>query len=289
MNFSARTVVKYNGTWFFVEHGKVNFSARTVVKYNGTWWFINGGKIDFASTTVVKYGNTWYYVKGGQVHWNDTGLCEYNGNWWYIKNGRIDFSARTLCKYNGTWWFVNNGKVDFYGETLCQYNGTWYYIEKGQVDFKGYSNVDYNGTDYYIKRGKIDWVATEREADARAKGYAKYAQEGTLPELYKIYYDNKGLPYFYSRPSDKYSSEYQAAEKTIWDYIGTKETKTTLAGAQVEETGASDYSLSGSGRFDMLYDVTYTQYKHDLSDLTDKERAELRGINFYWLGDNINH
>ena len=54
-------------------------------------------------------------------------------------------------------------------------------------------------------RGKIDWMATEREADARAKGYAKYAQEGTLPELYKIYYDNKGLPYFYSRSSDKYS------------------------------------------------------------------------------------
>ena len=201
----------------------------------------------------------------------------------------MNFSARTVVKYNGTWWFVNNGKVDFYGETLCQYNGTWYYIEKGQVDFNGYSNVDYNGTDYYIKSGKIDWVATEREAADRARGYAKYAQEGTLPELYKIYYDNKGLPYFYSRSSDKYSSEYQAAEKAIWDYIGTKETKTTSAGAQVEETGASDYSLSGSGRFDMLYDVTYTQYKHDLSALTDKERAELRGINFYWLGDNINH
>ena len=89
----------------------------------------------------------------------------------------MNFSARTVVKYNGTWWFVNNGKVDFYGETLCQYNGTWYYIEKGQVDFNGYSNVDYNGTDYYIMRGKIDWVATEREADARAKGYAKYAQD----------------------------------------------------------------------------------------------------------------
>ena len=30
------TLVKYNGSWWYVNNGKVDFSARTVVKYNGS-------------------------------------------------------------------------------------------------------------------------------------------------------------------------------------------------------------------------------------------------------------
>ena len=91
-------------SWNYYTHGKIN-TDRTLVKYNGTWWYVHDGRIDFGANTLVKYNGTWWYVHGGKVDFSATTLCKYNGSWWYIRNGKVDFSARTLCKYNGIWWF----------------------------------------------------------------------------------------------------------------------------------------------------------------------------------------
>ena len=173
VDFSARTLIKYNGTWFFVENGKVNFSARTVVKYNGTWFFVEHGKVNFSARTVVKYNGSWWYIKNGKIDFSasDT-LVKYNGSWWYIKNGRIDFSSRTLCKYNGSWWFVEGGRVNFNAETVCEkYTGNhawdinkgwyetsiWWYVRNGKVDFNAHGLCKYAGNWWYIDNGRINF------------------------------------------------------------------------------------------------------------------------------------
>lgn len=101
INFDAETLVKYNGSWWYVHDGKVDFNARTLVKYNGIWWYVNAGKIDFNSSTLVKYGDSWFYVSGGQVGWNASGYCSYNGDDYYVRNGVVDFGAASGA-YSGS-------------------------------------------------------------------------------------------------------------------------------------------------------------------------------------------
>ena len=59
---AVTTLVKYNGSWWYVNNGKVDFSARTLIKYNGTWFFVENGKVNFSARTVVKYNGTWFFV-----------------------------------------------------------------------------------------------------------------------------------------------------------------------------------------------------------------------------------
>ena len=175
----SSTLVKYNGSWWYVHDGEVDFNARTVVKFNGAWWFVENGKVDFSARTLCKYNGTWWYVKNGKVDFNYNGLCKYNGSWWYVRSGKVDFSARTLCKYNGTWWYVNGGRVDFnsttvvrYGSTwyyvkggqvhwndtgLCKYNGNWWYIDNGRINFSDRTLVKYNGTWWFVENGKVNF------------------------------------------------------------------------------------------------------------------------------------
>ena len=129
------TLVKYNGSWWYVKNGKIDFSARTLCKYNGTWWYVKDGKVNFGARTLCKYNGTWWYVSGGKVDFSAETVVKYNGSWWYVKDGKVNFGARTLCKYNGTWWFIENGRIQWNGESIVQYGGTWYYVKNGQVDW----------------------------------------------------------------------------------------------------------------------------------------------------------
>ena len=132
----ANTLVKYNGSWWYVHDGKIDFSANTLVKFNGSWWYVHGGKVDFGARTLVKYNGTWWFVEGGRVNWNSETVVKYNGAWFYVKNGQVNWnSGETLCKYNHFWWYIKNGKIDFNSTTLCKYNGTWWYVRGGRVDF----------------------------------------------------------------------------------------------------------------------------------------------------------
>lgn len=187
------TLVKYNGSWWYVKNGKIDFSARTLCKYNGTWWYVSGGKVDFSAETVVKYNGSWWYVKDGKVNFGARTLCKYNGIWWFIENGRIQWNGESIVQYGGTWYYVKNGQVDWNsGETLCRYdgaykgptteempynkkdycawdyaesnwysedgtyNGSWWHIKDGRVKFDT-TLVRYNGTWYYVHNGIVDW------------------------------------------------------------------------------------------------------------------------------------
>ena len=132
----ANTLVKYNGSWWYVHDGKIDFSANTLVKFNGSWWYVHGGKVDFGARTLVKYNGTWWFIEGGRVNWNSETVVKYNGAWFYVKNGQVNWnSGETLCKYNHFWWYIKNGKINFNSTTLCKYNGTWWYVRGGRVDF----------------------------------------------------------------------------------------------------------------------------------------------------------
>ena len=173
VDFSARTVVKYNGSWWYVENGKVDFSANTVAKYNGSWWYIKNGKIDFsASNTLVKYNGSWWYIKNGRIDFSSRTLCKYNGSWWFVEGGRVNFNAETVCeKYTGNhawdinkgwyetsiWWYVRNGKVDFSAYGLCKYAGNWWYIDNGRINFSGRTLVKYNGSWWLVENGKVNF------------------------------------------------------------------------------------------------------------------------------------
>ena len=57
--------------------GYVDFNARTLCEYNGTWWFIKDGRINFDTRTLVKYGANWFCVNNGSVDWGYSGNCGY--------------------------------------------------------------------------------------------------------------------------------------------------------------------------------------------------------------------
>ena len=161
LNFGATTLCKYNGTWWYVEKGKVNFGATTLCKYNGSWWYVEKGKVNFGATTLCKYNGTWWYVEKGKVNFGATTLCKYSGTWWYVEKGLVNFGATTLCKYNGTWWYVEKGRVNFGATTLCKYNGSWWYVEKGRVNFSSAKTLcKYNGSWWYVHNGQVDFAAT---------------------------------------------------------------------------------------------------------------------------------
>lgn len=206
------TLVKYDGTWYYVKNGKVDYST-TLVKYNGTWYYVSGGTLKNATTlckyngkwyyvengklsgktTLVKYNGTWFYVSGGTLK-NATTLCKYNGKWYYVENGKLS-SKTTLVKYNGTWFYVSGGTLKN-ATTLCKYNGTWFYVENGKLSSKT-TLCKYNGKWYYVENGKL----SAKTALVKYGNYWFYVSGGTIhPELDgevmvngKTYYLNNGI------------------------------------------------------------------------------------------------
>lgn len=153
----TNTVVKYNGSWWYVRDGKLDFNARTLVKYNGSWWYVHDGRIDFSADTLVKYNGNWWHVQNGRVNFNSHTLVKYNGYWFYVNGGKVDFGAHTLCKYNGTWWFVNRGIVDFNLQTVVKYGNAWYYVNEGRVQWNYTGLCKYNNSWWYIQNGVINF------------------------------------------------------------------------------------------------------------------------------------
>jgi hypothetical protein len=167
-----------DGVTYYLFNGAADLSSRTLVKYEGKWYYINKGKLD-KTETLVKYGNSYYYVKNGEinytetlvkyngVYWHvkngklcrDTGLVKYNKIWWYVKNGKLDGTYTGLTKYNNTWWYVKNGKLNT-TTTLTKQGNTWWYVSGGKINTK-YSGAFKFGSLYYnIKNGKVQSTYT---------------------------------------------------------------------------------------------------------------------------------
>ena len=106
----------------------------TLVKYNGSWWYVSGGKVNFGATGLCKYNGTWWYVKNGKVSFTTT-LCKYNGIWWYINNGAVNFNKTTLVKYGSNWYAVAKGQVAWKYTGKLAYNGRYFNVVNGVVKF----------------------------------------------------------------------------------------------------------------------------------------------------------
>ena len=198
----ANTLVKYNGSWWYVHDGKIDFSANTLVKFNGSWWYVHGGKVDFSANTLVKFNGSWWYVHGGKVDFGARTLVKYNGTWWFVEGGRVNWNSETVVKYNGAWFYVKNGQVNWNsGETLCKYNHFWWYIKNGKIDFNSTTLCKYNGTWWYVRGGRVDFgnevtYAPKTEKEETDVKFAPIGAVGRPCTGELMYYDDNGYAYY---------------------------------------------------------------------------------------------
>ncbi|MDD7205966.1 MAG: hypothetical protein PUH49_06760, partial [Lachnospiraceae bacterium] len=40
--------------WNYYVNNKIATDTTTLVKYNGSWWYVNNGKVDFSARTLIK-------------------------------------------------------------------------------------------------------------------------------------------------------------------------------------------------------------------------------------------
>ena len=153
---AAATLVKQNGTWYYMQNGKV-INTTTLVKYNGSWWYVVNGKLASNTTTLFKYNGLWYYVKEGRVDFNADTLVPFNGGWYYVNNGTIDNQSTTYVSYNGKWYYVNKGKVNLRSQILRSPQTEFYhYNSEGQLLYSTLGDWD---TYYsYDSQGRVDRV-----------------------------------------------------------------------------------------------------------------------------------
>lgn len=59
-----------------MENGVLDTNYNSLIFYNGTWYYVDHGKINWKYTNLVKYYSTWYYVENGQINWNKNTLCQ---------------------------------------------------------------------------------------------------------------------------------------------------------------------------------------------------------------------
>ena len=155
VHLPATTLVKFNGSWYYVKDGLLASNTTTLIKWNGSWYYIKNGKLASQTSTLVKYNGEWFYIVNGKVASSTTNLIKYNGEWFYIVKGKVASQTTTLIKYNGSWYYIYKGKVAAKTTTLVKYSGSWFYVKDGKVDF-GYSGeIRFNGGHYTVKNGKV--------------------------------------------------------------------------------------------------------------------------------------
>ena len=148
------TLVKFSGSWYYVEDGVVNTSFTGFMSFNGARYYVKNGKVATGTTGLVKHGGVWYYiVKGKAVQ--TTGLVKHNEEWFYVKNGIVASDVTTLVKFNGEWFYVAGGKVASMTTALVKFNGEWFYVKNGKVASKTTTLVKYSGSWYYVQNGTL--------------------------------------------------------------------------------------------------------------------------------------
>lgn len=147
------TLKKVKGEWKYYV-GEKHLKATTLVKYNGTWFYVKNGVWNKSVTTLVKYQNQWFYVKDGKWTTKPNTLVKYKNQWFYVKNGKWASNAKTLVKYKSKWFFVKNGKWAK-DTAIVEYSGKKFYVKNGiaQLNFTGKAKV--NDKTYNIKFGKV--------------------------------------------------------------------------------------------------------------------------------------
>ena len=67
---------KDNDQWIYVRNGKADFSYTGFVQNEGSWWYIEKGRVSFQKKDVIK-GTVngkegWWFVKDSQVQFVDS-------------------------------------------------------------------------------------------------------------------------------------------------------------------------------------------------------------------------
>ena len=221
-------LTQINGTWYYVQNGKLNKNYTGLCQYNGDWYYVENGVLNWNYTGLCQRYGTWYYIQRGKLNWNFTGLCLYKGTWYYVRKGVLNWNYTGLCQHNGNWYYVQKGVLNCNYTGLCQYNGNWYYIRKGMLDWNYTGLCQRNGTWYYVRKGMLNWNYTGL---CLHKGTWYYVQKGVLNWNYtglcqyngNWYYVEKGVLNWNYTGLCQYNGNWYYVQKGMlnWKYTGT--------------------------------------------------------------------
>ena len=109
------TVAKYNGSWVYINDGRVDLNYNGFAQNDNGWWYISNGKIDFSANGLyrgtAKDKSGWWLVEGGRIS-NKTTIASNSNGKFYCKNGMVDFTYTGYYRYNGEDIYIRNGKVE---------------------------------------------------------------------------------------------------------------------------------------------------------------------------------
>lgn len=208
-------------------------AAATLVKQNGTWYYMQNGKV-INTTTLVKYNGLWYYVKEGRVDFKAATLVSFNGGWYYVNNGTVDNQSPTMVQYNNNWYYVNKGKVNLRTHSLRDS-----YTEFFRYNSDGSYRVDYfddfcSEKRYHTADGKIrNSIIYDNFSDDYDVLTYTYNSLGDLKKINaKLYWEsgyqeyNKTYSYVYNSrnkpisPTEYVDGDFEYAEYYVYDAQG---------------------------------------------------------------------
>ena len=226
---SFTSLVKYYGTWYYVENGELNWSFTGLTDYYGTKYYVENGVLNWDYTGLALLGSDeWYYAENGAVKNDYTGLTYFGGRWFYIEKSALNWDYTGLTNYYGTWYYVENSILNWNFTGLTDYYGTKYYVENGVLNWN-YTGLALLGSDewYYDENGAVKneytgltyfcgrWFYVEKSAlNWNYTGLTNYY--GTW-----YYVENGELNWNFTGLTDYYGTKYYVENGVLnWDYTG---------------------------------------------------------------------
>lgn len=125
-------MVPYDGSSFYVVHGKLNRDANGLTLVGDKFLFLSGGQLQYHFGFAL-YDNEWFYLDGGELDLNATGLYEYDGGVFIIAVGRLVSEYTGLAEVGDGWYYVVNGQVQTQYTGPVEWSGAIFYVENGKM------------------------------------------------------------------------------------------------------------------------------------------------------------
>ena len=188
-----------DGSWWYLEKGKVNHSFTSIVNNEYGWWYVNNGMVDFSYTGVKNNEYGWWKIENGKVNFNFNGFASNEYGWWFLEGGKVLFNRKDIIYGPANtdpdsavamaWWYVKNSKVTD-TETIAQNVYGWWYVRNGRVDFS-YTGVKNNEYGWWkIENGKVNFSFTGLASNEYGTWYIK---NGKVDFCYNGTYQGKKI------------------------------------------------------------------------------------------------
>ena len=86
---SQSGLTRYNGTWYYIDHGVLNWKYTGLTYYVDCWYYVENGILTWKYTGVTKYYGTWYYVQNSAINWKYSGTFTQKGHLYQISYGIV--------------------------------------------------------------------------------------------------------------------------------------------------------------------------------------------------------